>query len=306
MKSFSELTKEEILREENTNSCCDTAEFLGLLLFGCTISKKEIKFTCENRNVFERFNFLAQKHKVKRNVIVSPDATRYTSVISNENSVELVLKKFDLTDSEIGIIRHRISDKVLNKVCCKNAFIRGAFLGGGTIIDPSKNYNLEIVTAYQGLKDSFLDILNEAGFAFKVAVRKSKYVIYSKQSETITDFLNFVGAFNAQMELINIKIEKEINNNFNRTANGETANIEKAIGAAVVQIQAIDIIDKYIGIDELSDDLKDLALLRLKNRSLSLSELGKLLNPPLGKSGVNHRFNKMIQLADRLKKSAKE
>ena len=297
MKSFSELTKEELVREENPNSCCDSAEFLGLLLFGCTISATEIKFTCENRNVFERFNFLAHKHKIKRNIMISQDAARYTSNVSDKDCINTILKKFYLVD-ENGLIRYRITNEF--KDCCKNALIRGAFLGGGTIINPSKNYNLEIVTAYMGLKDSFLEVLSQIGFSFKVAVRKSKYVIYSKQSDIITDFLNFVGAVNAQMELINIKIEKEIKNNFNRTANGETANIEKTIGAAVEQIKAIDIIDKQIGIDGLPDELRDLAILRLNNRSLSLLELGKLLNPPLGKSGVNHRFKKIIAISKRL------
>ncbi len=298
MKSFSELTKEELLREENPNSCCDSAEFLGILLFGCTISAKEIKFTCENRSVFERFNFLAQKHKIKRNILISPDGTRYTSLITDKNSIDFILKKFDLVDS-IGIIKHRITQKF--KDCCKNALIRGAFLGGGTIINPSKNYSLEIITAYQGLKNSFMEVLTESGFSFKETVRKSKYVLYSKQSEAITDFLNYIGAVNAQMELINIKIEKEIKNNFNRTANGETANIAKAIEAAVEQIKAIDLIDKHIGIENLPPELQEIAKIRLENRSISLLEIGKLLNPPLGKSGVNHRFKKIIAIAENFK-----
>lgn len=174
-------------------------------------------------------------------------------------------------------------------------------MGGGTVIDPRKNYNLEIITPYMGLSKDLTKLLGGCGFAFKTVMRKSKYVLYLKNGGAIQDFLSYIGAYNAQMELINIMIEKEIRNDVVRSVNSESANFDKTIEAAVRQIQAINTIDEKLGIDELPEDLKAVARLRLENSAMSLGELGKKLNPPLGKSGVNHRLKKIEELAERLK-----
>ena len=174
-------------------------------------------------------------------------------------------------------------------------------MGGGTVIDPRKNYNLEIITPYMGLSKGLSRLLNDCGFAFKTVMRKSKYVLYLKNGGAIQDFLSYIGAYSAQMELINIMIEKEIRNDVVRSVNSESANFDKTIEAAVRQIQAINIIDEKLGIDELSEDLREVARVRLENSAISLGELGKRLNPPLGKSGVNHRLKKIEEIAKRLK-----
>ncbi len=191
----------------------------------------------------------------------------------------------------------RIPKELMERDCCQRALVRGAFLSGGTVIDPRKNYNLELVTPYAELSGDLLRLLKEIGFPFKQVVRKGKYVLYLKNSESISDFLSYMGAFQAQMELLNIKIEKEIRNDFNRAANSETANIEKTINAAVMQIQAID----RLPLEELPDELREVAMLRLKYKDKSLSELGKLMHPPLSKSGVNHRMKKLLQMAEEQK-----
>lgn len=174
-------------------------------------------------------------------------------------------------------------------------------MGGGTVIDPKKNYNLEIITPYMGLSQNLIKLFSECGFAFKTVMRKSKYVLYLKNGEAIQDFLSYIGAYGAQMELINIMIEKEIRNDVVRSVNSESANFDKTVVAAVRQIQAINIIDEKLGIDELPEDLREIAKLRLENSAMSLGELGKRLNPPLGKSGVNHRLKKIEEIAEKLK-----
>lgn len=151
-----------------------------------------------------------------------------------------------------------------------------------------------------GLHNDFLKFSEKAGFAFKTVVRKSKYVIYTKKSDAIEDFLSFIGAFNAQMKLINIKINKEIRNGFNRSINIENANYDKTVDASVKHVRAIEIIQNKIGLDELPSDLREIALLRMANKSMSLQELGKLLCPPLGKSGVNHRLKKIMDISEKL------
>ena len=136
------------------------------------------------------------------------------------------------------------------------------------------------------------------GLEFKSANRRSSFVLYSKQSDTICDVLTIVGAHSAQMEVLNVKIEREMRNDWNRVANSENANFDKVVVAAVRQIKAIDKIESTIGIDSLPEELQQVARLRLENKDLSLDALGKKLNPPLSKSGVNHRIKKILEIAE--------
>ena len=301
MKSFSEFTKNELFKKDNSNACCDFAELSGMMLFGSNITLKRIRFATENEDVLERYITLADKFDMKVGVTRTSDlSSRCLAVISDKDDISRLAERLGIIDSATGLIKYRISDKIIKNECCVRAFVKGAFLGGGTVIDPKKAYNLEIITPYMGLHNVFLDLLTKSGFEFKTVMRKSKYVLYTKRSEVIEDFLSFIGAFNAQMELINIKIDKEIHNSFNRSINIESANYDKTIDASVKHIKAIEKIENKIGLDELPPDLKEIAILRLDNKSMSLQELGKLLNPPLGKSGVNHRLKKIIEISESL------
>ncbi len=307
MKSFSALAKEELYKSENDRLCCNSAEFAGMLLFGCNISGREIRLVTESVDVLGRFEALCRKSGFDAEVSCSPEGSgRYAAQIDDREQIGKILLAYGLRDGETSVIRYRIMPELLKDECCRRAFIKGAFMGGGTMVDPNKNYNIEIVTPYMGLSRDFVTVLLEAGFDFKSVVRKSKYVLYSKNSEIIEDFLSYIGAYKAQMELINIKIEKGIRNDFNRSVNSETANLDKAIAAAVIQIQAIETIDREIGLDNLPEELLSVAKLRLKYKSMSLLEIGKHLNPPLGKSGVNHRFKRIISMAERIEDTSEE
>lgn len=301
MKSFSEFTKNELFKKDNSNDCCDFAELSGMMLFGSNITLKRIRFATENEDVLERYITLADRFDVKVGVTRTSDlSARCLAVVSNRDDILKIVERLGIIDSATGLIKYRISDQIIKNECCVRAFVKGVFLGGGTVIDPKKAYNLEIITPYMGLYNDFLDLLTRSGFEFKTVMRKSKYVLYTKRSDVIEDFLSFIGAFNAQMELINIKIDKEIHNSFNRSINIESANYDKTIDASVKHITAIEKIENKIGLDELPPDLKEIAQLRLDNKSMSLQELGKLLNPPLGKSGVNHRLKKIIEISESL------
>ncbi len=298
MKSFSQLTKEELYKSENTRSCCDHAEHAGLLLFGAAITRKSIKFVTENQDVLSTYVALSQRVGMEPKVHQTTEgAPRYMAEYQDAATILQLLHDLQLIDAGTGVIRYRIAPNVIERECCRRAFMKGAFLGGGTVINPQKNYNLELVTPYLGLSRDMQQLVTQEGFAFKSVRRKSKYVLYLKNSESISDFLSYMGAFQAQMELLNIKIEKEIRNDFNRTANSETANLEKTINASVKQVQAIERIQKTVGLESLPDDLREIAQLRLAHKELSLSELGALLHPPLTKSGVNHRLKKLMQYA---------
>ena len=299
MKSFSQTTKEELYKAENSSVCCNFAQFAGMLLLGGHINQKQIRFVTENQDVLGSYvnisRHLSLEPVVKQ---ISDDSVRYVAEITDQVQILQLLTDLNLINPTTGLIQYRIYTDMIKKECCKRAFVKGAFLGGGTVIDPRKNYNMEFVTSHYHLSRDLRVLLEEAGFLFKSVLRKSNYVLYMKSSEVISDMLTYMGAFKSQMELINVKIEKEIRNDFNRTANSETANLEKTINASVEQIKAIEKVQKMIGLDNLSDELREIALLRLEHKDLSMSELGNLLCPPLSKSGVNHRLKKLMAMVD--------
>lgn len=298
-KSYSYCAKVDLSRIENTDVCCDYAQMAGMLLFAGKVTPEKIRFITENQSVAQCFVRLAN-FRFSANCAERKENTYYIVEISDKPCVEQMIKRFDLRDSETGLIQYRLSSRLTASACCRSAVLRGVFLGGGTVIDPQKNYNLEIITPYYRLSQEIFSFINDWGFCCKVVMRKSKYVIYIKNSDIIGDFLAFIGAHRAQMELLNVKIEKELRNDLNRTVNSETANLEKTISASVVQIHAIEKIQKEYGIENLEDDLKETALIRLANRDLSLGELGKMFVPPLTKSGVNHRLRRLVKFAGEL------
>lgn len=297
-KSFSRMVKNEIFKSEIIDKCCIRAEFLGLVLFGAqTVEKNLIRFVTENPDVMGRFVKLARFMGIEAVIRQTNDKSlRYFIELTDTVKIAQILYDMSMLDSS-GEIRFRITPDIVKKTCCKRAFLRGAMLGAGIVSDPNKNYNLEIVTSNLGLCDELIELLSYINFDFHKIVRKNKYVAYIKNSEQISDILSLLGAYKSQMELLNIKIEKEIRNDVNRSANSETSNLIKTINASVDQIQAIQKIEKRMGLDNLPDDLREIALLRLDNKDLSLSELGNLLNPPLTKSGVNHRMKKILKYA---------
>ena len=298
MKSFSEITKAELCRNENKNKCCNNAEYLGMLLFGSYITKSNIKFVTENHDVLDNYKFLSEFIGITSlEYSKIGKSARISAEFNNYDEIDKVLNLFGIIEDDSENIKYNPDLNIVSTDCCRRAFIKGAFLGGGTVIDPQKNYNLEIITPHIELAQNMTQILKDAGFIFKLVVRKSKYVLYLKNSESIVDFLTYMGAYKAQMEYINIKIEKEIRNDMVRAINSETANIEKTINASVEQVRAIEKVDELYGLDNIEEDLRKVALLRLEHKNLSLNELGKRFNPPMSKSWVNRRIKKLIDMS---------
>jgi hypothetical protein len=189
----------------------------------------------------------------------------------------------------------RIKWEHLKRDCCKRAFVRGAFLGGGYIIEPEKSYHLEMLVTSAGLRNNFEELMQFFGIEAKWIRRSGAYVFYFKGSEQIVDILTIIGAHKSMMEFLNVKIEKEMRGDVNRIVNCETANVEKSISASLRQIRAIE----TIGIDNLPDSLRTIARMRLENRECSLKELGGLMMPPLTKSAVNHLMRKIMEIYER-------
>ncbi len=194
-----------------------------------------------------------------------------------------------------------VKNALVQAVCCKRAYIRGAFIAAGSMSDPGKSYHFEIVCDTRGEAEYLKEMMNSFDMDAKIVRRKKTYVVYLKEGSQIVDILNVMEAHVALLELENVRIVKEMRNSVNRKVNCETANINKTVSAAVRQMEDIKYIRDTIGFDRLPEGLKDVALTRLENPDATLKELGGLLKEPVGKSGVNHRLRKLSEIAVKLR-----
>ena len=195
---------------------------------------------------------------------------------------------------------------ILQRNCCKRAFIRGAFLTSGSISDPQKGYHFEIVCPDEEKAQQLQEIIRSFHIDAKIVLRKKSYVVYVKEGAQIVDILAVMEANVALMDLENIRILKEMRNSVNRKVNCETANINKTVNAAVKQVEDIRLIERKAGFESLSECLGEIARLRLQYPEATLKELGMMLNPQVGKSGVNHRLKKLSMIAEELRGDEEE
>lgn len=223
------------------------------------------------------------------------DAAFYTFSVTDPAQVAHVLESYQITLPERTL---KMTKLVTNSL---SVFAAGAFLSCGSVTDPNKEYHLEYAVPGKRLADELGSLLSEIGVTPKYVQRKNQDVLYFKSSEQIEDLLTFMGAQQATIDFINIEILKNVRNKANRIYNCDLANINKVMKAAERQITDILFIDEYQGLEQLPQDLQEIALLRLENPELSLKELGELLQPPLGRSGVNHRLVRLEKLAQSLR-----
>ncbi|MCD8230346.1 MAG: DNA-binding protein WhiA [Clostridiales bacterium] len=195
-------------------------------------------------------------------------------------------------------------ESLLEYPCCRRAFLRGAFLASGSMSDPGKSYHLEIVCRRQEGAEELRGVMETFEIYPKIIGRKNKSVVYLKDSDSIVDILNVMGASNALMRLENVRIIKDMKNSANRQSNCDTANISKIVRTASRQLEDIRLIECRIGLEELPPLLREMAEVRLEHPEESLQELGAYLNPPVGKSGVNHRLKKLGEIAETLREEA--
>ncbi|MBO4897669.1 MAG: DNA-binding protein WhiA [Clostridia bacterium] len=303
--SFASDIKNELLRAESGSACCSRAELCGIICFSAGITYKNgkaaLRVSTESEAAAKRFLNLIRRlfggvDVLMGESISSGGITLFT--IEIKGGADKILRELYLYDEVFdNHVSFRIRPEILECENCERAYLRGAFLGGGTATNPQKGYHLELYTHYHMLSEDTAALLTELGFPAKTTLRKSSHIIYLKGGDVIADFLASIGAFNAMMELTNIKIEKETNNDFNRANNCDIANTDKAFGAAIKQIQDIEKIKKNGKYDMLPDQLKEAAKLRLMHKELPLEALGKLFSPPLSKSGLSHRFKKIAEIA---------
>lgn len=314
--SFSSKTKNELARMPMEDNCCRLSELAALVRMCGTIqisgrSNINIKFTTENAAIARRlFTFLKEMYEgdievmVKRNKQLKKN-NNYLIVIKDKDvSRKFLLDVGFINDEEnINIFntKYKVNKEMLNNRCCKRSYIRGAFLGGGSISNPEKAYHMEFVTNNQDHSVDLSNIINSFGLSSKIVLRKENYVVYLKEGEQIVDLLNVMGAHQALLKFEDIRVLKDVRNNINRLVNCETANLSKTIDASMRQIEQIERIQKFMGLERLPEKLKDIAEVRLNNPDATLKEIGEMLDPPVGKSGVNHRFRKIEEIAEDLK-----
>jgi hypothetical protein len=283
--SFSSEIKEELSKVNNfKNKELIEAELLGYILTGNTIRNNEkIEFITENEFNIERV------YRILFNLDIEYEpSTRgkcYVASISKNDKLDNLLKiELDKDDSY------------------KKAIVKGAFLGAGSITDPNKQYHLEIIFQEKNNAEYILNICKLYGVNLKLLESKEKYFLYIKEGEEISKFLALIGSNKGVMNFEDIRVTREIKNNINRLVNCETANLNKIVNASVNQINDIKLIQKLKKFDELPDYLKEIASVRLENPDASLKSLGEMLDKPIGKSGVNHRLQKLHEIAEELRK----
>lgn len=310
--SFSSEVKEELENKIDTAKHCQIAEFAAMMAFGGKVRRESggcitLVMTTENEVVARKFKALAA-----RAFLIAPEDIQIGYEGKKNSIIHLTIKKHLQVERVLMALKWRLSENgpvkpvfvhplLVQKDCCKRAFIRGAFLAAGSISDPNKFYHYEVVCDYEEDAAQLQEIFAFFQLDAKVILRKKNFVVYMKEGSHITDCLNVMGAFVSQMELYNVMILKGMRNDVNRKVNCETANLNKTVEAAVKQIRDIEYIRDTAGLETLSDGLYEAAVVRLENPDMNLKDIGALLSPAVGKSGVNHRLRKIGEIAQRLR-----
>lgn len=279
--SFSSEVKEELAKHLGKSMHCQIAELAAL-----------IAFDAESENELLRQKYVLL---VKRLFHIEED-----EIAGQEQRIYSAVKMWDEAAAK-PLPSDTVNGLLLQQTCCRRAFIRGAFLAGGSISDPNKSYHFEIVCRTLAQATQLRDMINSFDMDAKIVARKKYEVVYLKEGAQIVDILNIMEAHVALMNLENVRILKEMRNSVNRKVNCETANISKTVNAAVKQLADIEYIRETAGLSSLPDNLRAMAELRLEYPDAPLAELGKYLDPPVGKSGVNHRLRRISEIADGLR-----
>ncbi len=231
----------------------------------------------------------------------------YTLEIPDKNKANDILVKTGILEKEENWFRltSKISEHILQSEKNTKAYIRGAFIGGGSIADPDKFYHLEFVTGDDEFSEYFKELLNSQNLSANVTKRKNNNVIYIKDSNQISALLSLMGDFENTFLIENIKLTKQIRNKVNRLVNCETANLDRTVSSAAKQIESIEYIEKTVGFSKLPEDLREVAVLRQDNPYASLKELSELSQSPLGRSVINYRLKKIQKFAEKLKEKRK-
>ena len=312
--SFSSKVKEELSKDcNNPRHCCiaETAAIISMCGKVIFDEKDRVRIEIHTENVTvarKYFTLLKKTYNINTDISIRHSSSlnksrSYILSVNDDETARKILMTCRLM-KPFGVIEEdfSISDSlIIQRECCKRAFIRGAFLASGSVSDPVKTYHFEIVCLSEAQAKQLQMIMETFNINARVIKRRKYFVVYVKDSSQVVDLLNIMGAYNALMDMENVRIVKDMRNNVNRKVNCETANINKTVSAAVKQIEDIRFIQMSSAFDELPESLQEMAELRVRYPEATLAELGQLLDTPVGKSGVNHRLKKISLFADELR-----
>lgn len=288
--SFSLNVKEELEKVIPNSRHCQVAELAAIIHFGCKIgmnngSPEKVTIISENSSVSRKYFTLLKK----------------TFIING--IAEKILQAVKVLDESghLHSLAEEVNPVLLKNSCCRRSFLRGAFLCLGSMSDPNKGYHLEFVCEYEAWAEQIRQMIGSFDIEARIIRRKKYYVVYLKEGAGIVDLLNVMGAHRCLMQLETLRVEKEVRNSINRQVNCEAANITKTVNAANKQIEDIKLLQKHYGLSNLPENLRQMAEIRLEHPESSLQELGGFLNPPVGKSGVNHRLRKLSEMAEKIR-----
>lgn len=301
--SFSGNAKAEICRGVPQKRCCAIAECFGILLFCNSFSSDSIRVITESRDFASILPKLFKKaFGLSFDVTPDPDLSGKQSFsITDPEKIELIMGTYGFDPK--GTLSLHINLPIVEDECCKAAFLKGAFLAGGSVTDPAKGYHLELTTTHQSVaREAYAFVQEIMGFYPKTAQRNGAMVVYLKNSEMISDFLTYLGAHICAMGIMEARLEKDLNNKVNRRCNCDEANTSKVVEAAQEQLTAIRFLKNNGLLAGLPSKLQQAADARLANPEASLTELAGMMEPPITKPAMNNRLKKLIQLAKEKKK----
>lgn len=296
--SFTQQVKSELSQLEIEAECCKRSFSYGFLLYGKSFTSRTVVCSTHYADVMEVFERTIKETSGVQTSLTQLKSGKITLKIPSAEDRKKLIEYFD---HDINSVSLRINRGVFDDDECYGAFLRGVFLTCGSISDPNNGYHMEFAVPYRNLCMDLLKILTDFGLKAKSIMRQYSYVIYLKDSESIEDALTLMGAVNSSLEIMGIKVQKNVKNKINRQMNFESANMSRSIEAGLAQVEAIRIIEQKQGLDSLSDELKEVAILRMENPDMSLKQLGQSLSVPISRSGVNHRLMKIMELAEKYK-----
>ena len=307
--SFASDIKKELTNLSIDSECCAKAELSAIIRMNGSISFTNKRIVAdvltENAAIARRIYslikklydaeveiFVRKKMRLKKNNIY---------IVRLIERVKDILADLKIVGEEYRF-NNEIAPELILESCCQRAYLRGAFLAGGSVNNPeTSSYHLEISTLYQEHGEALINLLEQFELNGKLLERKKGFIVYMKEAEKISDFLNIIGAHNALLRFEDVRIVRDMRNSVNRLVNCETANLNKTIGAAIRQVENIKFIDKTIGIDALPEKLQEIAKLRLEYQDVTLKELGEMVSGGISKSGINHRLRKIDEIANKLR-----
>lgn len=307
--SFASETKKELTTIE-TSGFCTKAELSALIRMNGSLSFSNrqlvVNIQTENAAIARRIYVL-----IKRNYEAQVELLVRKKMRLKKNNVYIVRLKEKAKHilEDLGIVEdgfafvYQISDRITAKDCCRRAYLRGAFLAGGSVNNPeTSSYHLEVFSMYEEHNEALCSLMNTFGLNAKTLERKKGFITYLKEAEKISDFFSITGAHSALMRFEDVRIVRDMRNSVNRLVNCETANLNKTIGAALRQVENIKFIDQTVGLGILPDRLREIAELRVLHQDVTLKELGEMVSgSAISKSGINHRLRKIDEIADKIR-----